>query len=121
MGSSVASSTRSSQRHGRSLPKRAWLRSRISRSVKSIHRAESRTRGTAFRTTSNPMPAGSPDEIAMVGFMKEKGKERELVVFLVFVLFVHVLDVVLQNQQVGFWPAIDLNRIFVVPLDGSLD
>src|SRR5262245_55482541 len=80
------------QRHSTPAPKRATFRSNATRSVNRTQRADERNDEIDFRTTSRPMPAGSPAVIPMVACMKNV---RASVDFLVLVFFVHVFDVVL--------------------------
>src|SRR5213593_2162728 len=68
--------------------------SKTERSVNSIHRANGRVVEIDLRTTSRPIPAGSPVVIPIVGRMKEDAELRSVDV-LVLVFLVHVLDVVL--------------------------
>ena len=49
-----------------------------------------------MRMTSRPIPEGSPDEIPMTRCI---AGGKKLIVLLVLVLLVHVLDVVLKEQE----------------------
>src|SRR6266699_3456417 len=70
------------------------LRSNTKRSAKSTHRASGRVVDIDLRTTSRPIPAGSPAVIPIAGRMRETGELR-LVDVLVLVFLIHVLDVML--------------------------
>src|SRR5262249_29600933 len=76
------------------------LRSNTKRSANSTHRASGASGASGkvveidLRTTSRPIPAGSPAVIPIVGRMRETGKMR-LVDVLVLVFLIHVLDVML--------------------------
>src|ERR1051326_9136922 len=53
------------------LPNRTAFLSKTSRSVKRIQRADPNTEGIDFKTTSRPMPAGSPAVIPIVARMRK--------------------------------------------------
>src|SRR5207245_4512538 len=96
-----------------------------------------------LRTTSSPIPAGSPAVIPMVACMRgnsvaavcdrrrssiltlpaviDRRYSLRLVDFLVLVFLVHVLDVVLQDQEVRLTSPIHLDAVFVVPFDDALN
>src|SRR4051794_15161695 len=103
---------------GRPAPNTAKFCSKVGRSVKSTQRAAASSDSSALSVTSSPIPAGSPAEIPIVARI---GKTGGLFVVFVFVFLVHVLNVMLQNEDIGIWSAVQFNGVFVIPFNRAFD
>src|SRR5262245_23921412 len=93
--------------------------------------ARTSSSNAALSVTSGPMPAGSPIVRPMRGlvlaaagacaFMRRSSSQcaRSRVLVAIFPILVHILDVMLENEQVRSLVAVQFDAVFIVPFDCS--
>src|SRR5262245_44689301 len=92
--------------------------------------ARTSSSATALRVTSGPTPAGSPIVTPMRGFVLATielvpvfaaihlgMRPRKLVVIPVTLIFIHILNIMFENEQVRAFITVQLDAVLIVPFD----